>query len=692
MRALVKLVMAMALACLSAPVLAQSVPNGGPSGISLTPGATVWTPQQWIGAWQSKQDVNGDVSGSSVTFSGQTNTLSGWLSTFISNGVGTSTGNHIAIFADATGRNIIDSGISISAVGGLVPPSASLLGGNGASFTSIAIGSGLSLNAGTLTATVAAPPSAAILGGTGSGFSSISVGSGLSLINGVLSGLVSPPSAALLGGTGTAFNPISLGTGLSLNGSVLSATAASPPSASLLGGTGSGFTSVSVGGSLIFTGGVLSGAGPPPTAALLGGTSSGFTSVSVGAGLTLSTGVLTSNVVPPAASLLGGTGTAFTPITLGSGLALNAGVLTAGVCTQGCAFAGNTTMTQITEATTNQFFLSNGSNIQRFNDRVFIGGATANNGNQSAATTDWTGTVYSGAFAYIENNGTLNVSSNGGHLGIVGATRTSDGPGGTTSPTGNASIAVNSIVVNDNTSGTGVDGWNYYGTAVKGPGATGLSTVGMEQDVANLGSLVQLFPFGQGLFENGLTADMWLAACNELCGQTGKGYTFNLTSAGIVFISNNPAGYANVGFDKGILFGDGSVPSQVAIAFPTQYEMEWFNSSNARVAAIYSSATVASPGQQINITNNGTLFEDLTGGRVTFEVAAIPNVANWLVASGGATGTAAILSANGSDTNISIQLLPKGAGTVLFGTSAGVSCTGAPDGGFRTALGLVIAC
>lgn len=68
-------------------------------------------------------------------------------------------------------------------------------------------------------------PSASLLGGTGSGYTSVTVGSGLSLVGGTLSATAVPtiPTANLLGGTGTAFSSVTVGSGLSFVGGTLSA-------------------------------------------------------------------------------------------------------------------------------------------------------------------------------------------------------------------------------------------------------------------------------------------------------------------------------------------------------------------------------------------------------------------------------------------------------------------------------------
>lgn len=89
----------------------------------------------------------------------------------------------------------------------------------------------------------------------------------------------------------------------------------------------------------------------------------------------------------------------------------------------------------------------------------------------------------------------------------------------------------------------------------------------------------------------------------------------------------------------------------------------------------------SSQGSSANIdmgfVSKGTGFHTFyTGGisyLVQFKVAHTASAVNYLQVTGGATGTAATLSAQGSDTNIDIALTPKGTGVLRFGTyTAGI--------------------
>jgi len=57
-----------------------------------------------------------------------------------------------------------------------------------------------------------------------------------------------------------------------------------------------------------------------------------------------------------------------------------------------------------------------------------------------------------------------------------------------------------------------------------------------------------------------------------------------------------------------------------------------------------------------------------TGGGLQFRIAHAASAVNYLLVTGAATGNAATMSAQGSDTNIDLALTPKGTGNVRFGT------------------------
>ena len=333
--------------------------------------------------------------------------------------------------------------------------------------------------------------------------------------------------------------------------------------------------------------------------------------------------------------------------------------------------AGGTMTGAISLTNTGHFFASTGAVIQRLNDRLFVGTATVNDGNSSPTTMDWTKTTYVsggvGAWEYLEQNGQFNVGATGGELAGVFVARASDGGGGGTQ----ATIGVSSAVLNDNATTGGADTWNFYGTTVRSATATGQSTLGVEIDTANLGSLVPIYP--NNLFTNGLTANFWVSVGGELANQAGAGYTFNSTSAAIAILANNGAGYANVNFEKGIVFGSTALSSaNCAIAFYQGHQMSWYNASSQNVGAVASTATTTATGQQIILSPSGLLVDDMAGATQFRVNNSIASAVNYVMTTAAATGGTPFISANGTDTNIPLVLSGKGNGGVaLQGTGAG---------------------
>ena len=90
--------------------------------------------------------------------------------------------------------------------------------------------------------------------------------------------------------------------------------------------------------------------------------------------------------------------------------------------------------------------------------------------------------------------------------------------------------------------------------------------------------------------------------------------------------------------------------------------------------------TISPQGSDTNIpfglSSKGTsalTFYTNAFGNIQFNIANTASAVNYLQATGGATGAAVTMSAQGTDTNIDLALTPKGTGVLSFGTyTAGV--------------------
>jgi hypothetical protein len=342
------------------------------------------------------------------------------------------------------------------------------------------------------------------------------------------------------------------------------------------------------------------------------------------------------------------------------------------------AAAENLSDSAITQESTGHFWTSDGARIHRFNDRLFTGTATLNDGKSTQLAGDWTFSQYAvagvGAFAYLEHWATMAVGSPNGQPTFVAASRSSDGGG-----PGNGAIGISSVVVNDNASGAGSDTWNYYGTTVRDSAATGQSTIGMELDVTNMGSGVPIFP-GR-MFQHGLTANLWIAAGGELPSQVGNTYAFNDVSCAMGIFSNAPSGIENCQFEKGIVFGVGGVSSEVAVALPENYSISWFNDSTSGLtSSVFSSATLTDVPhiQKLQFSDFGTLFTDGQASTQFRVLNGVSNAVNYLGVQAASASQVPALMALGTDTNVDLKLVPHGAGKIWLGafTAGTPSATG----------------
>jgi hypothetical protein len=260
--------------------------------------------------------------------------------------------NNIPAFDPSGNLIMIPSAAGGGGGGGpVVPTSAPLLGSTAAgSLTVVQLGSGLSLNAGTLTATAAAlPPNAALMGTDDTGAAAaVALGTGISVNAGTLtfSGAEVPVSAALLASNASSsLTALTLGAGLQINSGTISTVAASLPANALVLGTDSSGNplAISLGFNLTETGGALH-VNAPNVAQILNTDNRGrFAAVTVGPGLTLTgqnpssgggTLSVSANVPPASAALLSTNGSSvFQSVVVGAGLLSAGGTLSATTAT-----------------------------------------------------------------------------------------------------------------------------------------------------------------------------------------------------------------------------------------------------------------------------------------------------------------------------------------------------------------------
>lgn len=184
--------------------------------------------------------------------------------------------------------------------------------------------------------------------------------------------------------------------------------------------------------------------------------------------------------------------------------------------------------------------------IDRFNDRVFIGGATVNSGDFPESTPDWYEAyemTRSSIYGFRTSWSTLAVLNQVGGIGILGAVRSSD------SIINNfqLGIGVMAAAINDNTVQQQLT-TSFYSVAWRKVGAgigVNIGTCAGEFDIANEGNSVQNTP-GTLYPATGFTIGLQI--------NSGAAYAGSHTASAALVIANNRAD-----FYAGIVIGQTSI-------------------------------------------------------------------------------------------------------------------------------------
>jgi hypothetical protein len=317
---------------------------------------------------------------------------------------------------------------------------------------------------------------------------------------------------------------------------------------------------------------------------------------------------------------------------------------------------------------------TDGANIWRFADRVFIGDAadklTGDDGNaQNDSSKSWFGNTVNYA-GYLGRNGKLVISSSPNYPSSIGY----DIPYGIAvgmrgSDTGQEVIGVASHIV---TAGSGLAalGWGFI-AELQNEGAS--ACYGLEVAAKNKAATdTTLTPRTPGGYISGVYG-VWLAAGGD--STFGGAPTFPSTAA--VVIQKNASTW-----NTGIVFIQNALTNGRAISLSGEatggnHYIEWMNAAGNSNFNILSSRTVAQT-IQLLCDNNGL---KITKNGVPAFLADAPNSANvnYIGVFGSETNVPPQINSQGADTNIDLFLSPKGTGRVRFGTFAStgdVACNG----------------
>jgi hypothetical protein len=312
----------------------------------------------------------------------------------------------------------------------------------------------------------------------------------------------------------------------------------------------------------------------------------------------------------------------------------------------------------------------------------------------------------SGAFTTLSVTGVTTVSAGSAALpAIVSTTGTADtgfwfpavdtvaaSTGGTErmriTSTGGVFLGGNTALtnINLNVGKTLTGGANAFGVISNGQiqiDVTGIAqyfNAGGNQIVGTTTSQLRYYGATQGTISGTVTSQFGFYADATLIGATNNyGFYGNIAAATgrYNFYANGTADNVFVGTTS---LG-GAVGSEALRASPVGSSVNYMLVQGGTAG---NGPTFTSQGSDTNIYMNfvakGTgAFEFKSSGVRQFAIGSVPSAVNFVITYGSITGNNALITADGSDTNIGITLAPKGTGNVSFGTftsSADVPVTG----------------
>jgi hypothetical protein len=304
-------------------------------------------------------------------------------------------------------------------------------------------------------------------------------------------------------------------------------------------------------------------------------------------------------------------------------------------------------------------------NNRRIPDRVFIGEAVRTSGNESnGASESWVNNAF-GAYWLERGSQLFTLPDSDGYIGEFSAVRTS-----TINQAGGVGIGMASLGWNDYVGNLFV--WAGYFEVSREANA-GVS-YGLEIAGKNKGSNHIRSPYARD--SNGILGIFFAGGGDPAY----NGSSANPNNVGIVIGKNSNTWNTGICFDADALTGsDGVTGNAAAIKMGKGHQIEWWASATLQTAII------RSDGADLGAITKYLLFKNtkvsIEANSVTdlysFDLGLTP--ANGLIFSAGVlSSNATTINAAGSDTNIDINLVPKGSGTVSFGffTAGALSPTG----------------
>jgi hypothetical protein len=321
---------------------------------------------------------------------------------------------------------------------------------------------------------------------------------------------------------------------------------------------------------------------------------------------------------------------------------------------------------------TNQIFSDLGADINRINDRLFVGGATVGSGDSTHSVKDWVDTFYSTvgesqSYVPVSVFNSFTTPNAYSLMGGFFAAQTSNIPANTTS------IGLMSLGLHNNTTLTGQGAWAIYTEAHKLAGVSGY-VIAQEFEVRNMGPSIIADPYtaNEGVGGNQGTTNLLLGAGCGLPAYVGNSVTVAIA------LAPNPSK-----FNTGINFNTGCLDpanNYTAIAFATNHRLRWYSAASTPSANIYSTVATGANGQNLVFTDNELQVQGIAGASWLL-VGGNTAAANYIATYAQVTGSAPVVGVGGTDAQIDLALASGGTvgttSTVKFSSAGMFSANGA---------------
>lgn len=308
-----------------------------------------------------------------------------------------------------------------------------------------------------------------------------------------------------------------------------------------------------------------------------------------------------------------------------------------------------------------------GSNpkVHRFRDRMFIG-AAADIVDTRTNVGSWLPNNESGP-GFIPRDSHLTAMADLGNIAVSGLSRKSDDA---PVPFGAATIGVSGAAINDgNQAATGryPTAWAFYGDLQHQPVGNQGSSYGLELAVKNCSVSRTSRPYS--VDGTGGAFGIWLAGG----GDNRYGPDAVNPPNGAIMINKHAESGLTAGWNVGINFQNNAIAGVTgaagetgagpAIQMARGHEIQWFAPTNPNVKAAFIRSQIDDSNNSVGIvfSDNGFALQTRAGDELA-KFGNLANAVNYLQFYNSATGSPVQFQALGDDTNINVEIRPKGTG------------------------------